>query len=368
MLTPLNLTDRYQIFVDTFSNLEHDFIKACAKIIQDNELLRLWQEDRFKAEQLLNQELGKVINKNVDSKLIKELSKQIDIIANRTIYDDESIYIKAWNNGLSKTLAPPLFQSETRDVITAAFKSIKNVFNKTVFTAKSETIKELRKHVTKVGAGTESITKGIRQAIKEFASDGIIGIRYKESNLTMGIVPYVRRELVTQTMNMTREVSFVRANEWGSDLIQVSSHAGARPLCFPYQGLVLSTNTKDSKYKALKDTSYGKPAGLFGINCRHFFWPFFPGLNKEYTEAERDPAKTDLRVSNEEVYNITQQQRALERKIRAAKKRARELENSGVDKKTANVRVKAYQKQMRDFIDYHQYLNLKRDYLREKSV
>jgi hypothetical protein len=64
---------------------------------------------------------------------------------------------------------------------------------------------------------------------------------------------------------------------------------------------------------ALNETSYGEPAGLFGINCGHYKIPFVPGFSKA-----RQPEQTEEQNAKE--YEQSQQQRELERKLRYAKR------------------------------------------------
>jgi hypothetical protein len=367
MRTPVNISNRFRIIVDTFLNIETDFIKACAKILGDNGLMELWATDRHKAERMLRAELQAAAAGEWDGGAKKELAKVLEDIAGRSIYEDEAIYKRAKKAGFLKGRTPPPIGQggPTQKLLENCFKSLSDVLNKTIFTATDDTIARLRRATVGVADGSITLDKGIRQAINDFAKKGISGITYKESGLNMEMISYIRREITTQTFNMTREMGFARAKEWDADDIQVSAHAGARPRCFPYQGGIYSISGKSSR-TPLKDTSYGEPAGLFGINCSHYFWPFFEGFNDEYTAEERDPARYGLGVDNKEAYERSQEQRAHERRIRKAKRKAAELEAAGVDHKSAYARVKEAQKDMRKFISDNANLDLRRDYLREK--
>jgi hypothetical protein len=63
---------------------------------------------------------------------------------------------------------------------------------------------------------------------------------------------------------------------------------------------------------AQNETSYGEPAGLFGINCGHHPELFVPGATMvpELRQDEEENAKA---------YALSQKQRALEREFRAAR-------------------------------------------------
>lgn len=146
----------------------------------------------------------------------------------------------------------------------------------------------------------------------------------------------------------------MRCDQYGIKLIEVSSHMGARPLCAPYQGRIFSRDgsrgvTTDGAggkiyYTPLSETSYGQPAGLFGINCGHVQYPFAPGVNFQryfpYPEEE-----------NAERYKQFQRQRYLERQIRSTKRECMMLSETG-DKdgfSKASVRLKNQRRQYSEF-------------------
>lgn len=96
---------------------------------------------------------------------------------------------------------------------------------------------------------------------------------------------------------------------------------------------------------AMSETSYGQPAGLFGINCGHFSSPFFPGFSKIRGEPEPESV-------NERQYVDSQKQRYLERRIRRAKLDVAIAKATQDDEavKDANRTLRARQAAMRDFI------------------
>ncbi|MCD7730274.1 MAG: phage minor capsid protein [Oscillospiraceae bacterium] len=93
-------------------------------------------------------------------------------------------------------------------------------------------------------------------------------------------------------------------------------------------------------YGALSETSYGEPAGLFGINCGHNCYPFIPGISTRsyfpYSPKE-----------NDEKYRQVQKQRRMERDIRKTKQECMMLNETG-DKEgfaDASIRLKAKREQ-----------------------
>ena len=150
----------------------------------------------------------------------------------------------------------------------------------------------------------------------------------------------------TTTANVRREAQLERMDEYGLDLIQISSHADARPGCAPYQGNVYSLNGKTKGYPLLSETSYGEIDGLFGANCSHTSTVYTPGQKKTF--------KPYPLGETEEKYKESQQQRKLERSVREAKRSLQLAQESGGDVATIQHwkdLVSGRQSAMRDFID-----------------
>ena len=180
-------------------------------------------------------------------------------------------------------------------------------------------------------SGNMSLQEATRKTIHKLAEKGLPGFVDKAGRQWTPEA-YVRMDLRSTMGNAARAAQDARCDAYGIDLIEVSSHLGARPKCAPYQGRIFSRDgsrgiTEDLngdpiEYTPLSETSYGEPDGLFGINCGHQQYPFMPGLSLKtyypYDEAE-----------NAERYEETQRQRALERKIRADKRECMMLQETG---------------------------------------
>ena len=137
----------------------------------------------------------------------------------------------------------------------------------------------------------------------------------------------------------------------------MSSHPGARPLCYPYQGKFFSWSEGPGEfidgsgqlqhYDNINDSSYGEPAGLFGINCGHHPIPIIPGFSYPQDGPVQDEEE------NRKAYEESQVQRAYEREIRYAK-RDLEVAKATGDEEAVKERKKAVQEEqarMRKFID-----------------
>lgn len=187
------------------------------------------------------------------------------------------------------------------------------------------------KGAAKAVSGQMSLQEATRKTIRELAQKGIPAFVDKRGR-EWSPEAYVMMDMRSTLGNTARAAQNARCDEYNIQLIEVSSHMGARPLCATYQGRIFSRDgskgvTVDGAggkiyYTPLSETSYGQPAGLFGINCGHVQYPFVPGINfQRYFPYPKE--------ENDRRYMQFQQQRAMERGIRAAKRECMMLQEVG---------------------------------------
>lgn len=229
------------------------------------------------------------------------------------------------------------FQRQARDTL--------NLVNATMLEQSQQIYRDIINRTTaEVLAGIKTPQQALRSTIKQWARKGIPAL-IDRSGRQWSAEGYI--SMVTRTMGnrVANEMQEARFDAWGVDLVEVSSHGGARPRCAPYQGRIYSRSGSHSRYPSLSSTSIGHPAGLFGINCRHFRYPYFEGTRKTFHPY---PQK-----ENEEQYKQSQRQRYLERRIRAAKTELKAMEALGDEQgiKEARALVRRRQAEMRVFIE-----------------
>jgi hypothetical protein len=203
-----------------------------------------------------------------------------------------------------------------------------------------------------VASGVETRKTAVRRAIKRISDEGLTGFVDRAGR---SWTPEAYVNMVTRTTVHNTAIQATKAfmQDYNTEVFQVSSHAGARPLCYPYQGKFYSWNNTAGEielgngqrvsYEPLNATSYGEPAGLFGINCGHYPIPVIPGVTIPHGADNIQPEK-----ENAKAYAESQEQRALERKIREAK---RVVEMAGdTATKEDKAAVKEAQAEMREFI------------------
>lgn len=198
-----------------------------------------------------------------------------------------------------------------------------------------------------VATGVEARTQALRRTIKQLADKGITGFVDKAGH-KWSPEAYVNMNIRTTVHNAAVQGQQARSADYGVDTFQISSHSGARPLCAPYQGKFYSWRGSGGMVQDLYGnsyyvdsiymTSYGEPAGIFGINCGHSPQTFVSGYSIPRYEETTDFEK------NAEEYALSQKQRYYEREIRNAKTEALALDaagdKEGFQKKAASIREK----------------------------
>ena len=161
-----------------------------------------------------------------------------------------------------------------------------------------------------------------QKMLDDFASQGVQSVVYRDGK-RVSIDAYA--EMVGRTMSHHSAVQagLNRYEQYGYDLVRVSAHFRACPLCVPWEGRILSQGGKDKKYPPL---AVAIEAGLFHPNCLHSVDPYFPGISPEQ-QVRLDPAEQQLvdKYGYDEAqriaYSAQERQREIERNIRYWKRR-----------------------------------------------
>lgn len=179
--------------------------------------------------------------------------------------------------------------------------------------------------ITRVNSGAATAEQALHRAVRRLERDGVSVVQYRDAagNLTVRnrVDVAVRRHVRTQIAQDGARMTARAMDEYGVQLVEVSSHPNARPSHAAWQGQVYgwrgAVSIDGRSYEGLEAaTGYGSVDGLLGANCRHSFGPYLPGAPRAY---ERDP-KHASGLPGEEVYRLEQRQRAGERAIREAKR------------------------------------------------
>ena len=201
----------------------------------------------------------------------------------------------------------------------------------------------------------ETIDKALEKALTQLSKEGISGFVDKLGR-KWSAEAYASMYTRTNIHNTATSIVVARNNDYDNDLFTVSKHAGARPLCAPWQGKIVSTdnrrgttidgNGKKVKFIPLSSTSYGEPAGLLGINCGHELLPFIPNISFD----DIKPLSKEEKKKNDKQYAESQQQRAIERKIRKLKTDKEMLKSVGLNTQDIDTALCEADNEMKTFL------------------
>lgn len=185
--------------------------------------------------------------------------------------------------------------------------------------------------------GQQSYYQIVAQTIRRFGEEGI-NAYVDKAGRQWSPEAYVSMDLRTTSAQTARGVVEAQGRDYGLDVILVSSHAGARPKCAPYQGrcfsmsgrygVITDANGNEYEFEPIDNTSYGEPDGLFGINCGHSFRYIEEG---SFVNREREtPDDSEAGKKNAQQYQLSQEQRSIERDIRKYEREAELLREAGL--------------------------------------
>ncbi|WP_256816537.1 phage minor capsid protein [Cytobacillus sp. Bac17] len=352
-MEPLRQQQLTTSVVEVFLSIEEEILLNIAKILEQGKSLLEEDLERWQTEKL--GQLGKLTQQNIItiSKYaelsIETVTAMLEEAGYEAVTDSEMELIEAVAQGI--LLQPPLpKESPVLEAVLVSFqrqaRETFNLINTTMLDQSQRIYLNILNETTgKVLAGTKTPRQALAETAARWAEHGVPALIRKDG-AKMSAEAYV--SMVTRSMSnsVANEMQFARMDEYGADLVEVSSHMGARPKCAKYQGKIFSRSGSSNKYPPLSSTSYGEPDGLRGINCRHVFYPYIEGFSKRVYKPY--PA-----AENRKVYEESQKQRHLERVIRKAKRQLAVAEVIGeieaID--VAKKKVRQRQANMRAFID-----------------
>ncbi|WP_342045927.1 phage minor capsid protein [Bacillus sp. OTU530] len=358
-LSPEHLQRLSAPLIDIYNSIEEELLLNMARIIRQGKELLLQADDETEYQHWRLVQLNKVNNltqqqlktiAKYSRQTAKEIRKMVETAGYTVVEQHEWFFVQALLEGVDLIPAPPTTESQSLfNILLAYEKQAQDVFNliNTTLLKQSQQvyIDVLNKTVGKVLTGVITPQQALKQTFSDWAKRGIPAL-IDRGGRRWSTEAYV--STVTRSMNqkVSSEMQFARMDEYGSDLIEVSSHLGARPKCAPYQGRIFSRSGNSKRYPAWSTTSYGQPDGLLGINCGHNIYPYIQGKSRKTYEPYN-------KTENDKVYKESQQQRAFERAIRKEKRKLSMME--AIDNpegiKEAKLKVREKQEQLRMFLE-----------------
>lgn len=320
------LQDVAEELVPLYAQLQTDILEDVARRIAKTGRITDtadWQMRKMREAGIVNRDATRRIAR-LSGETQRTIASVFDQACTKAIAADDAIYKAA---GLKLT---PISASQSfRQIMLAGVDKTKGLFqNFTLTTANSAgqiytTVMD--RAYMQVTSGAFSFDEALRRAIKSLARDSITSLTYDKSGAVSTAEAAARRSLLTGLNQTTAQLQLERARQLDSDLVEVTAHLGARPSHAEWQGGIYSLSGKHRHYKNFYDeTGYGSGDGLCGWNCYHSFFPFFEGLSKPTFSEMRSPTGK----TNDQLYEESQIQRALERAIRASKREVTVLDTA----------------------------------------
>lgn len=333
MLTPNRLDKLPEPMIQLMSELQNEIISdICRRISKANYLTPTAEWQLYKANQLTIS--AREVKRRIAAKLkVRESTlKELYTDAVKTaIREDEIIYKAAIAEGILSDNYRDKLTNYTRS---KAFSSVlqrglkntnglmRNLTNSAAAAANRQLSDALDLAFLKCTSGAFTPQDAIFDAVRKLGQDGLKCVNY-ELGRTDQLDVAVRRAVVTGIGKTCCDMQLDLAKEMDSELVEVSSHLGARPSHAEWQGQIYSLKKGHPKYPYFYDaTGYGTGDGLGGWNCRHSFFPYFEGLSVAAN------APTFSKEENLEEYTNTQKQRAYERSIRKSKRELAALDSA----------------------------------------
>ena len=250
-------------------------------------------------------------------------------------------------------LSNPLKNAAVIRVMDAEYKKslgeLTNLTRTTMKQSQTDLINMLDEADLRVAAGVQSYSAAVCDILDRYAGRGIY-VDYP-SGARRTLEAAVRLCVVTSMNQTAAQVTNQYIVEGGIEYVLVSAHLGARVAQKGQPALASHADWQGKVYKIrgttpecpnlLERTGYDvdpntgqgtvkNPLGLHGYNCRHSHKPWDPRLRNPYVDE-----KGNLKIDSEENkkrYELQQKQRAMERSLRAWKRKliVKEQEIAGV--------------------------------------
>lgn len=211
---------------------------------------------------------------------------------------------------------------------------------------------------TKIATGAYSYGQAMEEAVRELARSGIRVIEF-ENGAKRQADTVVRNAMLTSSAQLAGQITMMNIEDTGVELVEVSAHWGARTgeghgNHAAWQGKIYCMRGSDGVHRNLEEaTGYpSDPRGLLGYNCRHTFYPYWEGISQP-TQWPPEPEPVEINGKTYTHYQATQQQRKMEREIRAKKREAYALRQAGRNKEASEAKamIKSMTAEYEEFSD-----------------
>lgn len=211
--------------------------------------------------------------------------------------------------------------------------------------------------VLDIKSGAFDYNTVLNRTIRQMTDSGIRYIEYDSGHRDRVNVA-ARRAVLTGFRQVQGKINEQVAADLNTDQYEVSYHVGARPTHQPWQGKVWTMQ------QLQEVCGLGEVTGLKGANCYHDYKPFPPGSVRTYTDEQLARMNKEENTSKEyngkqyTTYEALQQQRKMERNMRAQRQKIKLLQTDGADEREIILAKARYQGQMQTYKDFSEKMKL----------
>lgn len=337
MLTPDYFYGKSDKLIEMYQELEDWILQDIAmRLVESESLSGTADRELWKLQQmgLHRQEIVKRISE-LTGKSRNEVRRLLRESVLTSFSDDKGVL-----EGLAD-VQPPLQNNMVIAAMNAelmkTFGELSNLTNTTINQSQRDLLNLLNEVDFRVASGLQSYSSAICEVLDRYAENGM-RVDYPTGS-RRSLEAAVRCCIVTSMNQTAAQVTNKYIVEAGAEYVLVSAHMGARHDKNNPTGLQSHDYWQGKVYKIrgadpdapnlLEATGYDidpqtgeghvvNPLGLHGYNCRHSHKPWDKSLRNPYVDADGNP-KIDVHES-QQLYDLQQQQRAMERAIRKTKR------------------------------------------------
>lgn len=267
-----------------------------------------WQIETLQEAGYLLEDIQKEIAA-ATGKMQKEIAEAMEDAGVVALEYDDRIYRDAGLDPVPLVQSPYMIQL-MQDTYTQTMGEWRNFTNISKRAIHSLFVKACDTAYMQAMSGAISPSQAYLEALEKIVEGGVY-VQYPGGRKDT-IETATARAVRTGISQASARIQLDRMDEMDVDLVLVSSHLGARPEHYVWQGKIYTRSGMDPRYPDFETaTGYGTVTGLCGANCRHNFSPYFEGMRNPFQEYDSE--------ENQKQYELEQRQRTLERRIRKSK-------------------------------------------------
>lgn len=338
MLSPLYYESCTEAILAQYARLEDAILSAMVRRILKMGFVSdstKHQAEMLQEAGLLYDDILQIIARQTNQ-TVKQVQELFEDAGVRTVEIDNQVYEAAGK------IPVDIRQSDSmRQTLEAGFRKtlgvMDNLTSTTALTTQKAFYRVCNDAYMQITSGAFSYQEAIRNVLKQAAQGGLT-VEYPSGH-TDKLDVAIRRAALTGVGQTAAEIGKMNAEANGCYLMEISAHSGARPTHAVWQGQLVTLTGKDAgkvmdgmKVFTMSEIGYGSGAGFRGWNCRHDWYPYFPGLSTpNYSKKELEKLnEKNIEWNGKKYteYEISQMQRAQERKIRELKRQTVKMQDA----------------------------------------